>query len=1142
MPAFQLGVIKSPNFSFLSAYDPLLLELAAGAERFCFSEPTVALIRVRQLAEMMALQTASATAALPNQERVVDFATAIRLLEDKAAMSRETSQVFHHLRQVGNRAVHENAGSKGDALHALRLAQRAAVWFHRTLVDPKFKSPVFVPPPEPERATVALSDELKELRERLAKAEAQATVAAASAAQEAQRRREAEEKAAKTYADLEAAFSLAAEAEEKLKANQSRLALQLVQQTPPAESTASATIQKAQEADAALSAELDESETRALIDAQLRAAGWEADTTELRFSNDTRPEPNRYRAIAEWPTASGPVDYALFHGTTLLGLIEAKKQSIDVPGVLEQTKRYSRNFRLHNAAEYAVGAPWTDHHSPFLFATNGRPFLQQLRTKSGIWFVDVRQKKNLPRPLNGWYSPAGLLAELNSNRGLADLDLRQTPVDLPGLRPYQKTAILKVEEHMALGTREFLLAMATGTGKTRTCISLLYRLIRAKRFRRILFLVDRRELGTQAGDSFNDVKLENLQSFSQIYDVKEIGDARPDEETRVHIATVQGMVKRLLFPSDTDPVFPVDLYDCLIVDECHRGYILDRELADDEIGFVSEQDYISKYRRVLEHFDAVKVGLTATPALHTYEIFGAPIFTYSYRQAVIDGFLIDHEPPTRIVTKLSEDGIHWKVGEDMPLLDPATGKIDLAKAPDEIAMDVEKFNSHVITEPFNQTVCTELARHIDPRLPGKTLIFCVNDSHADLVVDLLSKALSERYGGIDHDTVAKITGKSDKPGRLIRRYKNEELPKIGVTVDLLTTGIDVPAILNLVFIRRVKSRILYEQMLGRATRLCPDLFGPGEDKEVFYIFDAVDLYKTLSDFTEMTPVVIDPQLTFRQLVDGLIAAAETPKSAQYFHDAVVARLQRKRSTLRKHDDKFSYRAGVHVDEFIAQVRDGGPTAAVALFKAKAGLPDFIDSLRANGRHVIPISHHPDELRKTESGYGNSTKPEDYLDSFSAWLRDHAAQLPALLAVTQRPRDLTRAQLREVALALDTAGFSETYLRTAWRNARQEDIAATIIGFIRAQALGSSLVPYEERVARALRTIIHGKRYRWTAPQRKWLERIGKQLKKEIVVDREAFNEGRFQDLGGFDGVNRTFDGKLGELLGDLQEEIWRDSA
>ncbi|MEO8350289.1 MAG: type I restriction-modification enzyme R subunit C-terminal domain-containing protein, partial [Chthoniobacteraceae bacterium] len=379
--------------------------------------------------------------------------------------------------------------------------------------------------------------------------------------------------------------------------------------------------------------------------------------------------------------------------------------------------------------------------------------------------------------------------------------------------------------------------------------------------------------------------------------------------------------------------------------------------------------------------------------------------------------------------------------------------------------------------------------------------------------------------------------------QLVRRFKNEELPKIGVTVDLLTTGIDVPAIVNIVFIRRVKSRILYEQMLGRATRLCPDLFGPGEDKEVFHIFDAVDLYRTLQDFTDMKPVVTDPQLSIRQIVEALTAAKDDPESRQHFHEELLAKLNRKRSLLREHEEQLKFRTKQDAKTFLAALRQGGSAASIKLFNDLPGLPDFLDSLRKTAaRPGVLISDHPDQLRGIERGYGESKKPEDYLDSFAAWIRDNLNKLPALLILTQRPRELTRAQLKEVALALDEAGFSYQNVRTAWREARNEDIAAGIIGFVRAEALGSPLVPYEERVDRAMRRILATKRYAWTAPQRKWLERIAKQLKKEVVVDRTALNEGRFRDVGGFDAINPTFDGKLAELLADVQQEIWNDAA
>src|SRR6185503_5717530 len=192
-------------------------------------------------------------------------------------------------------------------------------------------------------------------------------------------------------------------------------------------------------------------------------------------------------------------------------------------------------------------------------------------------------------------------------------------------------AIKAVENGVVKGERSMLLAMATGTGKTKTCIALVYRFLKAQRFRRILFLVDRSALGEQAANAFKDTRMESLQTFAEVFGIKELEDQAPDTETAVHIATVQGLVQRVLYANEDQAAPPVDQYDCIVVDECHRGYLLDRELSDTELSFRSYDDYISKYRRVLDYFDAIKVGLTATPALHTTQIFGIPIINYSYR-------------------------------------------------------------------------------------------------------------------------------------------------------------------------------------------------------------------------------------------------------------------------------------------------------------------------------------------------------------------------------------------------------------------------------------------------------------------------------------------------------------------------------
>jgi type I restriction enzyme, R subunit len=323
------------------------------------------------------------------------------------------------------------------------------------------------------------------------------------------------------------------------------------------------------------------------------------------------------------------------------------------------------------------------------------------------------------------------------------------------LRPYQRRAIESVEEALGRDRREMLVAMATGTGKTKLAIALLYRRLSAKRFRRVCFVVDRNALGEQNAGEFRTTKVVSAKSFADIFDLKGLSDTGVEPETKVHICTIQGLVKRVLFASEPGDAPPVDQYDLMVVDECHRGYLLDREMSDTELSFRDQEEYVSAYRRVLEHFDAVKVGLTATPALHTVQIFGDPIFTYSYREAVIDGYLIDHEPPIRIETALSQGGIVFTKGERVELLDTVTGALDLAHAPDELRFDVEEFNKKVVTVPFVRAVAEELARHIDPNLDGKTLIFAVGDAHAAMVVHEVEKAFAARYGGIEDKACAR---------------------------------------------------------------------------------------------------------------------------------------------------------------------------------------------------------------------------------------------------------------------------------------------------------------------------------------------------------------------------------------------------
>lgn len=977
----------SPNFAFLAYHDARLVALGTQAEEHFATDANVTLYKLRQFCEVLAKRAAAKVGLLvdPREElrRVIDA------LSDRNAIGSTQRDLFHQLRRAGNDAVHDLTGSQSEALHQLKVAHQLAVWFQRTFGNnKKFDPGPFTPPAEPKKADAALHDELARLRANLAEHANEAEAAKRAieeirkaAEAEQARRLSAEQRAKKSDEEhaiwealaaeqIETHRAAAAARSKELEAQNQKLLAELAALQAAAAAAPPAQIQEtvARAAEASDAIELDEAATRKLIDAQLRAAGWEADSELLTYERGARPTKGRNLAIAEWPTHDGKepgrADYVLYAGLVAVAVVEAKKKHKDVAGVIRQAKRYSVGYLTKGDELLPEGSPWGTYKVPFLFATNGRPYLRQLKDKSGIHFLDARRPTNLSVALEGWYTPEGLLDVLRQDVDKAHAALEVEPMPYID-REYQRSAILAVEKGLEEGKREVLVAMATGTGKTRTCIGLCYRLLKTRRFRRVLFLVDRNALGKQTADAFKDLRLENLQTFTDIFDVKEMGDLKPERTTRLHIATIQAMVKRVLGPHDDareENIPPVDEYDCIVVDECHRGYLLDRELSDREFLFRDEDDYVSKYRRVLDHFDAAKIGLTATPALHTKEIFGAPIFQYSYREAVVDGFLVDHEPPLRIITTLSKDGIRYAAREEVTVLDRSTQTLHKEELPDAVTFDVDDFNRTVITEGWNRVVLAELARHIDPEQDEKTLIFCATDEHADMVVRLMKEALQAAYGTVDDDAVLKITGTTDKPLEAIRRYRNERHPSIAVTVDLLTTGIDVPKIANLAFLRRVRSRILYEQMIGRATRLCDDI-----KKERFRIFDAVGLYDALKDVTDMKPVVVNPTVTFEQLVKEVVTATDEEHRRAAVEE-LLAKLQRKKRVLKDAvAEQFETAAGMDVKELVRLLKGGSASKVGAYFTAHVNLASFLDRASGTGPYKIVVSEHVDELREVVHG-------------------------------------------------------------------------------------------------------------------------------------------------------------------------------
>lgn len=307
--------LVSPNFGHLAKVVPLLALQGAKAERYVFEDPSIALVRLRQLGEMLAQEAAARIGLYVSPTEAQ--ADLLRRLRDERIIDFEVADLFHALRKAGNDAVHHDVGTQREALHGLRMACRLGVWFQKAFVDPAFKGGPFVPPPDPREAERALKEELAELRKQNAEREAEAAGLRATAKQEAELRAQAAKQAKAAYEELAVAIELASEAEanaanaakEKAEVEARLAALQAAAAAAP-KALQQAVVEQVREATSRL--ELDESETRLLIDAQLRAAGWEADTVALTYKSGARPIKGKNLAIAEWPTTTGPADYVLF--------------------------------------------------------------------------------------------------------------------------------------------------------------------------------------------------------------------------------------------------------------------------------------------------------------------------------------------------------------------------------------------------------------------------------------------------------------------------------------------------------------------------------------------------------------------------------------------------------------------------------------------------------------------------------------------------------------------------------------------------------------------------------------------------------------------------------------------------------------
>jgi type I restriction enzyme, R subunit len=880
------------------------------------------------------------------------------------------------------------------------------------------------------------------------------------------------------------------------------------------------------------------------IDAKLRSLSspWEI----IRFRPGLDLTALACHAVEELPTANGPADYGLIVNGMLLGIIEAKKITVNPQNVLEQAKRYS-------AGAYQSVGDWNGLRVPFLYATNGEI----------IWYLDARPDKRISRPISNFHTASALEAFFTTDLWPARQWLLDTPAErIERLRDYQLRSIVAVESAILDGRRDLLVAMATGTGKTYLTVAQIYRLLQSKFARRILFLVDRKALAAQAVREFNAFNTPTGLKFTQEYEVysqrfqrEDFGDDSPFDpkvlpneyltdprpaHTFVYVATIQRMARNLFGAAgafaqsggdgeaeeDADNLnIPIHAFDVIIADECHRGHTAQET---------------SIWRDTVRHFDAIRIGLTATPAAHTVGVFGEPVFRYGVEQAIRDGYLVDYEP-VAIKSNVRMNGIFLKEGEHVSKVDTETGEELYDQVEDEREFPAQEVEHKITAPESNRKIIEELKKyaleHEDQtgRFP-KILIFAVNDLPHTPHADQLVRICRDVFGQGD-DFVQKITGNPnvDRPLQRIREFRNRPSPKIVVTVDMLSTGVDIPALEFIVFLRPVKSRILWEQMLGRGTRLCRDL-----NKTHFTVFDCFDgtlirYFKDVSNFKIEEPT--KEPLPLAQVIENIWQNIDRP----YHIGVLVKRLRRIEKDM----------SGEARTEFAKWIPDGDMgkyaaklpsllredfTRAMTLLRNKDFQALLLDYPRAKRSFWIAPEAH-DEVSSTRlERFGKYDRAEDYLDAFPQFMKANQDKLDALAVLLRRPKDWKPEVLTELKRLLAQEDFDVPKLQKAHERAGYKPLADMISMVKHAAQEQQPVLTAEERVNAAMSKLMEA--HKFTLEQKQWLSLIQEHLVTNLSIDEEDFDlTPLLQGRGGKAKAGKVFRGALAPLVAELNSAL-----
>jgi type I restriction enzyme R subunit len=604
-----------------------------------------------------------------------------------------------------------------------------------------------------------------------------------------------------------------------------------------------------------------EQKARIEIDKRLTASGWS-----LQDRTKFNPAAALGVAVREFATDSGPVDYLLFVDRKPVGVVEAKKseegQNITVHET--QSQRYATS-----------GIKWAVNGVKICFAYEATDVLTR--------FTDYDDDKARSRNIFSFHRPETLRAWLTEDSTLRNRMKTFPAFDDTGFRDCQIKAILGLEKSFGENRPRALIQMATGAGKTYTAITAVYRLLKFARAKRVLFLVDTKNLGVQAESEFRGyTPNDDHRLFSELYDVRRLNSPSIPSSAQVCISTIQRMYS-ILRGEELDEKneeenpneyretgdarevvynekYPPEFFDFIIIDECHRSIY-------------------NIWQQVLDYFDAFQIGLTATPDKRTFGYFQENVVSeYSHEQAVLDNVNVGYDT-FMIETEITKQGATLKnFGQPVEHRERLTRAKRWAQIDEDVTYNGAKLDRDVVNPSQIRTVIRTFKDHLFTDIfPGrkvvpKTIIFAKTDSHADDIIQTVRTEFGE-----GNEFCRKITYGAEKPETVLSEFRNGYYPRIAVTVDMIATGTDVKPVECLLFMRDVRSRNYFEQMKGRGTRtlshddlekVTPDAVG---NKARFVIVDAVGVTQSLK--TDSRPLERKPTVSLKDLMMGAAMGA-----------------------------------------------------------------------------------------------------------------------------------------------------------------------------------------------------------------------------------------------------------------------------